>query len=222
MPKACRRGRRGGAPPACCRATRALREQGTEPRRARAPDADLHPRRRRGRDEPRRPLARLEARSAHPRVRRRRRAQLPRRPRARRRAPGRVAGVLVRVQNELFDLGADLSVPWDVRRPAAGRAGPDRPVRGELRRFNAGLPRAQELRAARRREAAARLHVARAVCRRAERDVLAASQEVELNPLALVYLNRLSICSSSSPARRTRAATSRSGARRLAAYPTST
>ena len=39
---------------------------------------------------------------------------------------------------------------------------------------------------------AARLHVARTVCRRAERDTLTASKEVELNPLVLVYLNRLS------------------------------
>ena len=41
-------------------------------------------------------------------------------------------------------------------------------------------------------EAAARLHVARSVCRRAEREALAASGQVEINPLALVYLNRLS------------------------------
>ena len=41
-------------------------------------------------------------------------------------------------------------------------------------------------------EAAARLHVARATCRRAEREVLAVGEERELNPLALVYLNRLS------------------------------
>jgi len=41
-------------------------------------------------------------------------------------------------------------------------------------------------------EAGARLHVARAVCRRAEREVLAAGQERALNPLAAVYLNRLS------------------------------
>ena len=41
-------------------------------------------------------------------------------------------------------------------------------------------------------EAAAQLHVARTVCRRAERDALAARERFELNPLALVYLNRLS------------------------------
>ena len=41
-------------------------------------------------------------------------------------------------------------------------------------------------------EAAARLHVARAVCRRAEREALEAAEELEINRLALVYLNRLS------------------------------
>jgi cob(I)alamin adenosyltransferase len=41
-------------------------------------------------------------------------------------------------------------------------------------------------------EQAARLHIARAVCRRAERDVLEAAQSRPVNPLAVVYLNRLS------------------------------
>jgi cob(I)alamin adenosyltransferase len=41
-------------------------------------------------------------------------------------------------------------------------------------------------------EAAARLHVARAVCRRAERTVLAAARDRPVNPLAAIYLNRLS------------------------------
>ena len=41
-------------------------------------------------------------------------------------------------------------------------------------------------------EAASRLHVARAVCRRAEREVLASSGERPVNPLVAVYLNRLS------------------------------
>ena len=38
----------------------------------------------------------------------------------------------------------------------------------------------------------ARLHIARAVCRRAERDVLEAARQRPVNPLAVVYLNRLS------------------------------
>jgi cob(I)alamin adenosyltransferase len=41
-------------------------------------------------------------------------------------------------------------------------------------------------------ELAARLHVARATSRRAERDVLEASASVEINPLVIAYLNRLS------------------------------
>jgi len=41
-------------------------------------------------------------------------------------------------------------------------------------------------------EAAARVHVARTTCRRAERDALAAHEENAVNPLALAYLNRLS------------------------------
>jgi cob(I)alamin adenosyltransferase len=41
-------------------------------------------------------------------------------------------------------------------------------------------------------EAAARLHVARATCRRAERDALVAEGETGVNPLVLAYLNRLS------------------------------
>jgi cob(I)alamin adenosyltransferase len=41
-------------------------------------------------------------------------------------------------------------------------------------------------------EAAARLHVARTLCRRAERDAILASKELGINPLVLAYLNRLS------------------------------
>ncbi len=41
-------------------------------------------------------------------------------------------------------------------------------------------------------QAAARLHVARTICRRAERETLLAAQRHDVNPLVLVYLNRLS------------------------------
>ena len=58
--------------------------------------------------------------------------------------------------------------------------------------FNADLPELKSFVLPGGTEAAARLHVARTVCRRAERDALVASKEVELNPLVLVYLNRLS------------------------------
>ena len=62
----------------------------------------------------------------------------------------------------------------------------------ECDRFNADLPELRSFVLPGGTEASARLHVARTVCRRAERDALAGSQEVELNPLVLVYLNRLS------------------------------
>jgi cob(I)alamin adenosyltransferase len=59
-------------------------------------------------------------------------------------------------------------------------------------RFNADLPELKSFVLPGGSEAAARLHIARTVCRRAERDALVASSVHALNPLTLVYLNRLS------------------------------
>jgi cob(I)alamin adenosyltransferase len=100
---------------------------------------------------------------------------------------------LARIQNELFDLGADLSVPWaegDGRLRITQEA-VDR-LEADCDEANAPLPELRIFVLPGGSEAAARLHVARAVCRRAEREVLAASAERPLNPLAAVYLNRLS------------------------------
>jgi cob(I)alamin adenosyltransferase len=100
--------------------------------------------------------------------------------------------VLARIQNELFDLGADLSVPFDVGdRLRVEQAAIDR-LEVDCDRFNAGLEPLTSFVLPGGTEAAGRIHVARAVCRRAEREALAASEQVEINPLALVYLNRLS------------------------------
>ena len=107
-------------------------------------------------------------------------------------APQEVRAVLERVQNELFDVGADLSVPWGVSdRLRVDRAAIER-LEADCDRFNAELPELRSFVLPGGTEAAARLHVARTVCRRAEREVLLAGEEVELNPLVLVYLNRLS------------------------------
>ena len=104
----------------------------------------------------------------------------------------RMRPVLQRVQNDLFDVGADLSVPYGVTdRLRIGQAQIDRLER-DCDEFNAALPPLRSFVLPGGTQAAARLHVARTVCRRAERDALAASQELELNPLVLVYLNRLS------------------------------
>jgi cob(I)alamin adenosyltransferase len=99
---------------------------------------------------------------------------------------------LTRIQNELFDVGADLSVPWGVPdRLRVDQASIDG-LEALCDRFNGELPELRSFVLPGGTETAARLHVARTLCRRAEREVLLASQEVELNPLVLVYLNRLS------------------------------
>jgi cob(I)alamin adenosyltransferase len=101
--------------------------------------------------------------------------------------------VLERVQNELFDVGADLSVPYGV---GDGRLRVTQEQIDALEQdcdaFNATLPELKSFVLPGGTEAAARLHVARTVCRRAERDTLLAAKEVDLHPLVLVYLNRLS------------------------------
>ncbi len=101
--------------------------------------------------------------------------------------------LLERVQNELFDIGADLSVPYGV---GDGRLRVTQEqidaLEQDCDRFNADLPELKSFVLPGGTESAAHLHVARTVCRRAERDTLTASKEVELNPLVLVYLNRLS------------------------------
>jgi cob(I)alamin adenosyltransferase len=106
--------------------------------------------------------------------------------------PEEMRGPLERIQNELFDVGADLSVPWGV----TDRLRVEQPSIDRLEelcdRFNADLPELRSFVLPGGTETAARLHVARTICRRAEREVLLGAQEVELNPLVLAYLNRLS------------------------------
>jgi cob(I)alamin adenosyltransferase len=100
------------------------------------------------------------------------------------------AGGLDRVQNELFDLGADLAVPFaegDERLRITDEA-VDRLER-EIDEANASLPELKSFVLPGGSERAARLFLARAVCRRAERTVLAVP---DVNPLARMYLNRLS------------------------------
>ena len=106
--------------------------------------------------------------------------------------PGGMRALLERIQNELFDVGADVSVPFGVSdRLRVNQAQIDA-LEADCDRFNADLPELKSFVLPGGSELAARLHVARAVCRRAERDVLHAAEHVEINPLVIVYLNRLS------------------------------
>ena len=103
--------------------------------------------------------------------------------------PDPLRAPLERVQNQLFDVGADLSVPF---------AGPDDRLRttqamiDELEALcdehNAALPELKSFVLPGGTETAARLHVARTSARRAE----IAALEADVNPLARVYLNRVS------------------------------
>jgi cob(I)alamin adenosyltransferase len=101
--------------------------------------------------------------------------------------------MLNRIQNELFDVGADLSVPYV---EADGKLRVDQAAIDRLEvdcdEENAPLEPLKSFILPGGSEQAARLHIARAVCRRAEREVLEAAQTRPVNPLAVVYLNRLS------------------------------
>lgn len=102
-------------------------------------------------------------------------------------ADGAVREVLERVQNELFDVGADITVPPGKDGLRVTQAQVDR-LEADCDGFNGGLQPLKSFVLPGGTELAARLFLARAVCRRAERTVLAA----DVGVLAAVYLNRLS------------------------------
>ena len=106
--------------------------------------------------------------------------------------PEELRPVLERVQNELFDVGADLSVPLGREgRLRVAQSQVDR-LEEDCDRFNAELPELRSFVLPGRTPVAAGLHVARTICRRAERETLRAGEEHELDPLTAIYLNRLS------------------------------
>ena len=107
--------------------------------------------------------------------------------------PEELAAPLRRVQNELFDVGADLSVPYE--RPDERLRVTQAMVDGLERlcdELNERLPELKSFVLPGGTEPAARVHVARAVARRAELAARRAAQEHPINALAPIYLNRLS------------------------------
>ena len=108
--------------------------------------------------------------------------------------PDRMRVPLERIQNELFDLGADLSVPFT-------DANEDRLRITQVQidaleqlcdKYNAGLPELKSFVLPGGSKPAALFHIARTVCRRVERETLAAASTRPVNPLVPIYLNRLS------------------------------
>jgi cob(I)alamin adenosyltransferase len=100
------------------------------------------------------------------------------------------------IQNELFDLGADLATPGENFAPNELTLRIVQPQIDRLEReidsMNEALEPLRSFILPAGGGGAAQLHLARTVVRRAERSAVAAAREVALNPLALVYLNRLS------------------------------
>jgi cob(I)alamin adenosyltransferase len=105
--------------------------------------------------------------------------------------PERFAGWLQRVQNDLFDVGADLSVPPGGDRSRL-RVAPEQTawLESVCDEVNAELPNLKSFILPGGSSAAAQLHVCRTVCRRAERRTIACGDAV--SPECVRYLNRLS------------------------------
>lgn len=102
--------------------------------------------------------------------------------------PDAVRGCLDNVQNDLFDLGGELSVPGHA---IMGKAHVERLER-ELDRFNTNLPPLKDFILPAGTRGASLAHVARTVCRRAERRLVTLSRKQKIAPAMRAYLNRLS------------------------------
>ncbi len=114
---------------------------------------------------------------------------------ARLHADAEADGMLARIQNDLFDLGADLCTPQEGRRAAGALrivAAQVARLEAEIDRMNAGLRPLDSFVLPGGTPAAAYLHLARTVTRRAERLVCALAAAEKVNPEAVKYLNRLS------------------------------
>lgn len=95
---------------------------------------------------------------------------------------------LTRTQHELFDLGGELCMPGVTLIPDSFVT----QLETDLDRFNKNLPPLKDFILPGGSEPAARCHLARTVCRRAERLMVALAKQEDINPVSLRYLNRLS------------------------------
>ncbi|HTP39960.1 MAG TPA: cob(I)yrinic acid a,c-diamide adenosyltransferase [Steroidobacteraceae bacterium] len=102
--------------------------------------------------------------------------------------PPAMAALLSECQHELFDLGGELAVPGMIVVGAVHVAR----LEDAVEQYNAGLPPLKEFVLPGGGSSAAACHLARAICRRAERRAWALARHESVNPQALHYLNRLS------------------------------
>ncbi|MCO5108972.1 MAG: cob(I)yrinic acid a,c-diamide adenosyltransferase [Burkholderiaceae bacterium] len=102
--------------------------------------------------------------------------------------PDPVRAALTDIQHDLFDLGGELCIPGFENLPEGRAARLDELIE----HYNADLPRLQEFILPGGSRAAAIAHVARTVCRRAERSIVALGRAEEIRPACRQYVNRLS------------------------------
>ncbi len=105
-----------------------------------------------------------------------------------------LSGILLRVQHELFNLGAILATTPENVHPKQARitAAESEQLEREIDRMNADLPPLRSFVLPGGSRLNAELHVCRTVCRRAERLAVSLAAESHVDPEALAYLNRLS------------------------------
>ena len=113
-------------------------------------------------------------------------------------APPEADAMLARIQNDLFDVGADLCVPPppedDEKHRSRLRVSPEQVawLEGCIDEINASLPPLTSFVVPGGTPLSAHLHVARTICRRAERDAVALAATEPMTPEVITYLNRLS------------------------------
>ena len=108
-----------------------------------------------------------------------------------------IEAALAKVQNDLFDLGADLCVPPSPLQPGARdplRIIPEQAEKLEkaIDELNGALSPLKSFVLPGGAPAAVALHLARAICRRAERSMVLAKTQEEVGAAAMIYINRLS------------------------------
>ncbi|WP_404336313.1 cob(I)yrinic acid a,c-diamide adenosyltransferase [Sphingomonas sp. MMS12-HWE2-04] len=108
------------------------------------------------------------------------------------RLPVDLGAALSRIQNDLFDLGADLATPPAIEGALRIAPGQVTWLEDTLDALNADLAPLTSFILPAGDPAAAAVHLARAIVRRAERAAVAAADGANFNPHALAYLNRLS------------------------------
>ena len=101
-------------------------------------------------------------------------------------------GMLARMQNDLFDIGADLCVPGEAGERLRVQAGMAARLEAELAEANEGLPSLSSFVLPGGTPAAAHAHLARTIIRRAERMTVHLSRQEAINPELIRALNRMS------------------------------